>query len=62
MPRPGSLYTQMYPPLCFTTPYTVARPNPVPLPFSLVVKKGSKMWDWVSAPIPIPLSVTASIT
>ena len=33
----------MCPPLCFTMPYTVARPSPVPLPGSLVVKNGSKM-------------------
>jgi len=28
--------------LCFTMPYTVASPSPVPLPRSLVVKNGSK--------------------
>ena len=52
----------MLPPLCLTIPYTVARPNPVPLPFSFVVKKGSKMCAKVSASIPTPVSLTASIT
>src|SRR3989442_1185457 len=37
-------------------PYTVARPSPVPLPFSLVVKKGSKMWLFVWASMPVPVS------
>src|SRR5680860_735170 len=38
----------MFPPDCFTIPYTVERPNPVPLPSFLVVKKGSKMRSAVS--------------
>jgi hypothetical protein len=38
-----SLCTRIDPPLCFTMPYTVARPSPVPCPFGLVVKKGSKI-------------------
>ena len=42
-PTPTSLRTPMCPPLCCTMPYTVARPSPVPLPGSLVVKNGSKM-------------------
>ena len=33
----------MWPPPCFTIPYTVDRPSPVPFPFSLVVKNGSKI-------------------
>ena len=33
-----------------------------PCPTSLVVKKGSKMRRWVSASMPVPESVTASIT
>src|SRR6266404_852998 len=33
----------MLPPLCLTIPKTVARPSPVPLPGSFVVKKGSKI-------------------
>src|ERR671922_182384 len=43
-------------------PYTVDRPSPVPLPFSLVVKKGSKIRARVFASIPIPVSLTASST
>ena len=42
VPRPTSLSTWMLPPLCFTIPYTVASPSPVPLPIGLVVKNGSK--------------------
>ena len=52
----------MNPPDCFTIPYTVARPRPVPFPTSLVVKNGSKMRAWVTASMPIPVSDTASIT
>ena len=37
VPLPGSLYTQMLPPCCFTIPYTVESPRPVPFPFSFVV-------------------------
>jgi len=36
--------------------------EPVPLPSSFVVKKGSKMRAWVSASIPVPVSLTTSIT
>jgi len=43
-------------------PYTIARPRPVPLPVSLVVKNGSKTFDRVASSMPIPMSVTASIT
>ena len=43
-------------------PYTVDSPNPVPLPTSLVVKKGSKTCFFVVASIPVPVSVIASIT
>src|SRR5271155_4721621 len=57
---PGPASTQTPPPLCFTTPYTVANPNPVPLPNSLVVKNGSKILSFVSASIPCPLSSTVS--
>ena len=45
LPEPSSLCAKIYPPLCFTIPYTVDKPRPVPLPFSLVVKNGSKMRD-----------------
>ena len=43
-------------------PYTVDRPSPVPLPFSLVVKNGSKMRARVCSSMPQPVSVTASCT
>ena len=38
------------------------RPRPVPLPFSLVLKKGSNMRERVSSSIPMPSSLTVSIT
>ena len=60
VPTPTSLSTMMSPPLCFTTPYTVARPRPVPLPSSLVVKKGSKMRDFVSSDMPQPVSESST--
>jgi type VI protein secretion system component VasK len=37
-------------------------PKPVPLPFALVVKNGSKTRRRVSASMPCPLSLTATIT
>src|SRR2546430_9033485 len=43
VPLPGSLSTSTEPPCCCTSPYTVARPSPVPLPSGFVVKNGSKM-------------------
>src|SRR5581483_72221 len=59
VPFPTSRSTQLNPPLCFTTPYTVERPSPVPFPCSLVVKNGSKICVCVSASIPVPVSETA---
>ena len=38
------------------------RPRPVPLPTSLVVKKGSKARFTTSAGMPEPVSLTDSIT
>ena len=38
------------------------RPSPLPAPSSLVVKKGSKTRDCSSAGIPVPVSVTETIT
>ena len=43
-------------------PYTVESPRPVPFPSSLVVKKGSKIRAFVSASMPVPVSLTASMT
>ena len=51
----------MWPPLCLTMPYTVARPRPVPWPTPLVVKNGSKTWASTSSDIPQPVSVTDSM-
>jgi len=62
VPRPGSESTVMNPPACFTIPYTVASPNPVPLPVSFVVKNGSKARALVCSSMPMPVSDTASMT
>ena len=62
VPAPSSLSTQMYPPLCLTMPYTIESPSPVPCPGGLVVKNGSNARAFVSAFIPVPVSVTASRT
>ena len=43
-------------------PYTVASPSPVPTPSPLVVKNGSKSRGLVSSFMPMPVSLTASIT
>ena len=43
VPWPGALETVTCPPACWTIPYTVDNPNPVPVPTGFVVKKGSKM-------------------
>ena len=40
------------PPACVTMPCTIARPRPVPLPVTFVVKNGSKMRGWVSRSMP----------
>src|SRR6478672_745322 len=52
----------MPPPDCWTIPRTVARPRPVPLPCSFVVKKGSNAWSRVSGGMPWPVSDTSSRT
>src|SRR5947209_7839054 len=52
----------MPPPCCFTSPYTVASPSPVPFPGALVVKNGSNMRARVTASMPTPVSSTASQT
>jgi hypothetical protein len=43
-------------------PYTWLRPRPVPLPTSLVVKKGSTARVMVSGVMPVPLSRTTTRT
>jgi hypothetical protein len=42
VPRLRSLWILMWPPDCFTKPWTMLRPRLVPAPAGLVVKKGSK--------------------
>ena len=37
---------------------TIASPSPVPLPGSLVVKKGSNTWVSTSVGMPVPVSLT----
>ncbi len=54
VPARGSLSTQTKPSLCFTMPYTVDSPNPVPWPSGLVVKNGSKIRVCTSGGIPLP--------
>ena len=44
VPRPGAVSMVMVPLCSSITCRTMASPRPVPLPRSLVVKKGSKMW------------------
>ena len=61
VPLPTSLKTSMVPPLRVTMLSTVGRPSPVPLPGSLVVKKGSKIRALVSPSMPQPLSLNASM-
>ena len=57
---PGALSTVTSPPLCWTMPYTEARPRPTPC--SRVVKNGSKTWARVCSSMPRPVSVTDSST
>ena len=50
--------TKMWPPLCLTMPYVVARPSPVPWPTGFVVKNGSKIRACVASSMPVPVSLT----
>jgi hypothetical protein len=43
VPSPGTELQSKWPPASVMIPWLVASPRPVPLPISLVVKKGSKM-------------------
>jgi hypothetical protein len=52
----------MNPPWPLTMPRTVDSPSPVPLPNSLVVKNGSKIWSSTSGAMPVPVSATVSTT
>ena len=62
VPRPASLSTVSEPPCCLIIPKTVARPRPVPLPGSFVVKNGSKMRAKFPGAMPLPVSVTRRLT
>ncbi len=62
VPTPGSESAQMCPSDYLTIPYTVARPRPVPTPFGLVVKNGSKIFSRAAASMPQPVSVSRSAT
>ena len=48
----------MKPPWLWTIPSEVESPRPVPLPMSLVVKKGSKILSRTCAGMPDPVSAT----
>ena len=50
----------MKPPICFTVPYTIARPSPVPLPAGFVVKNGWKICALVASSMPWPVSLTTN--
>src|ERR1022692_3761517 len=43
---------------CTMTECAMARPWPVPLPTSLVVKNGSNIFDWIASGMPPPVSLT----
>src|SRR5215469_9273070 len=59
-PCPSLLLRRTVPPDCLAMPYTCDSPSPVPLPISLVVKKGSKARSITFWLIATPVSVTAS--
>src|SRR5512142_2628275 len=56
LPFPTSVSTSIFPECSFTIFSQIARPNPVPSPVFLVVKKGSNILFLDSSVIPIPLS------
>src|SRR5687768_15863295 len=59
-PPPGGLSSSTRPCHCRATLATSARPRPVPLPASFVVKNGSKMRARSSRGTPGPVSLTDS--
>ena len=61
VPLPGSLSISRSAPCRCATPYTIARPSPVPRS-PLVVKNGSRQRRRVSSSMPMPVSVTSSRT
>ncbi|MNG22188.1 hypothetical protein D3C84_1066470 [compost metagenome] len=59
VPSPTTVETSTLPPDCLAKPNTWDKPSPVPLPTSLVVKKGSKMCSSTGESIPVPVSAKA---
>ncbi len=53
---------RMWPPDCLAKPYTWLKPSPVPTPAGLVVKNGSNARFITSALMPLPESLTATMT
>ncbi len=62
VPAPTSELIRTCPPDCRAKPYTIDSPRPVPLPIGLVVKNGSKARATTSGVMPVPVSMTHSVT
>ena len=62
VPTPNVLSTVMAPCDCLTKPYTVLKPKPVPRPNALVVKNGSNARSFTTSSMPLPLSMTRTVT
>ena len=62
VPLPTSLWISMVPWCSWTTRRQMASPRPVPLPSSLVVKKGSMTLSRCSAGMPTPVSANSIST
>jgi len=62
LPESGELSTVMSPPASLATPSAIDKPSPVPLPRSLVVKKGSNTRNRVLSVMPLPSSFTVTRT
>jgi len=60
--KPGLLSTRMLPPCFSTMRAQMERPRPVPSPFALVVKNGSKIRPATSGVMPGPVSTIATST
>src|SRR5229473_2868318 len=61
VPRPSSLSTVMRPLWRARIPYAIDRPRPVPFG-PLVVKNGSKIFCRIGSGMPMPVSVTSTMT
>ena len=60
VPTPTFDWTSMRPPWLSMILYEIERPSPVPLPTSLVVKNGSKIFGRTSGGMPCPLSANST--